>query len=158
MKFLTLLRHAKTERDSKSGRDFDRTLMERGQRDAGLMGMEMRRLGLEFDLVLSSPAARAVETAKFAGLNPQFDERIYDAATGELLDIVRSAGDSVGRLAMIGHNPGFERLASLMVGEDLAMPTGALVEIALPIDSWGEAGDEPGTLVRFLEPKELDQD
>ena len=99
MKSLTLFRHAKTERDSTSGRDFDRRLIERGQNDSKRMGEEMRALGLEFDLVLSSPAARAAETAELAGLTPRFDERIYDAASSELLAIVQSADNEADRLA-----------------------------------------------------------
>ena len=64
MKTLTLLRHAKSERDSVSGSDFDRSLSERGRGDARRMGEEIRRLGLQFALVLASPARRAVETVE----------------------------------------------------------------------------------------------
>ena len=153
MKSLTLFRHAKTERDSTTGRDFDRRLNERGELDAPRMGEAIRKLGLDFDLILSSPAARAAETAELAGLSPRFDQRIYDASAGELLGIVHEADDGIDRLAMVGHNPGFERLASKLLGNDVEMPTASLLEIQLPIDSWTEAGS--GSPVRFLKPKEL---
>ena len=155
MKSLTLFRHAKTERDSDSGRDFDRRLMERGREDARRIGEELRGLGLTFDLVLSSPAARAAETAELAGLSSRFDQRIYDASTGDLLAIVHEPDGTVERLGLIGHNPGFERLASRLIGQSIAMPTGSLVEIDLPINEWSEAGGSSGRLVRFLKPKEL---
>jgi len=155
MKSLTLFRHAKTERDSESGRDFDRRLIERGQTDSKRMGEEMRSLGLEFDLVLSSPAARAAETAELAGLTPRFDERIYDAAPGELLAIVQSADSGTGRLAMVGHNPGFERLASRLIGQMVDMPTGSLIEIEMPVDRWEDVDDGNGRVVRFVRPKEF---
>lgn len=156
MKSLTLFRHAKTERDSLTGRDIDRQLNERGEQDAPRMGQEIRRLGLAYDLVISSPAARAMRTAELAGLAPQFDERIYDAPAGRLLAIAQEAGDGVSKLMLIGHNPGFERLASMLIGEDIEMPTGSLIEIELPIDSWQDAGSERGRELRFLRPKELD--
>jgi phosphohistidine phosphatase len=155
MKSLTLFRHAKTERDSVTGRDFDRRLLERGAEDSKRMGQEIRALGIKFDLVLSSPAARAAETAELAGLEARFDERIYDAATSELLAIVQSADDAIDRIAMVGHNPGFERLASRMIGQNVEMPTGSLIEIEIPVDRWEEAGDANGRLVRFIKPKEL---
>lgn len=155
MKSLTLFRHAKTERDSTTGRDFDRQLAERGERDSSRMGEEIRKLRLDFDLILSSPAVRAAQTAELAGLAPRFDERIYDAPAGQLLDIVQEADDSIDRLSMIGHNPGFERLASRLVGEEIEIPTGSLLEINLPIASWREAGSTGGTVARFLKPKEL---
>ena len=156
MKSLTLFRHAKTERDSLTGRDIDRQLAERGQRDAARMGREIRDLGLDYDLLLSSPAARAVETASLAGFSPRHDERIYDASAGELLAVVQEASDEAERLLMVGHNPGFERLASLLAGENLEMPTGSLIEMELPVDHWRDAGEGNGQLVRFLKPKELD--
>ena len=155
MKSLTLFRHAKTERDSTSGRDFDRRLIERGQNDSKRMGEEMRSLGLEFDLVLSSPAARAAETAELAALSPRFDERIYDAASSELLAIVQSAEVEIDRLAMVGHNPGFERFASRLIGQIVEMPTGSLIEIEIPVDRWADVDDGIGRVVRFISPKEL---
>lgn len=155
MKSLTLIRHAKTERDSTSGRDFDRRLIKRGQEDSKRMGEEFRKLGLEFDLVLSSPAARAAETAELAGLTSRFDERIYDAASSELLAIVQSVDNEIERLAMVGHNPGFERLASRLIGQFVEMPTGSLVEVEIPVDRWAELDDGNGRLVRFIKPKEL---
>lgn len=155
MKSLTLFRHAKTERDSTTGRDFDRRLIERGQRDSKRMGQEISALGLGFDLVLSSPAARAVETAELAGLAPRLDERIYDAATSQLLAIVEETRDDIDRIVMVGHNPGFERLASRLIGQSIEMPTGSLIEIEIPVERWEEAAGASGRLVRFLKPKEL---
>ncbi len=155
MKSLTLFRHAKTERDSTTGRDFDRRLIERGQQDSKRMGEEIRALGLEFDLILSSPAARAAETAELAGLSARLDERIYDAATSELLSIVEGVPDNASRLAMVGHNPGFERLAGKLIGQYVEMPTGSLIEISIPVNRWAEAGDAIGRLIRFIKPKEL---
>lgn len=155
MKSLTLFRHAKTERDSDSGSDFDRRLMDRGQQDARRMGDQIDDLGLKFDLILSSPAARAAETAELAGLSPRYDQRIYDASTGDLMDIVQQTSDEAESIAMVGHNPGFERLASRLLGGSIEMPTGSLIEIALPIDRWSDAGAGGARLIRFLKPKEL---
>ena len=157
MKSLTLLRHAKSERDSPDGSDFARSLNERGRADAARMGEEMRKLGLPYDLVLASSAQRVVETLDgVGGLSPRFDERIYNASTAELVNIVRESDDSIDRLMMVGHNPGFERLAGQLTHSAIDFPTGALVEIELPIDQWRDAGNG-GRLVRFIKPKELDQ-
>lgn len=157
MKTLTLLRHAKSERESPSGEDFDRPLNERGRRDSARMGEEIRCLGLRFDLVLASPARRAVETVEEVGqLDPRFDHRIYEATADQLLDIVRSADDDVESLLLVGHNPGFERLAARFTGNQIDdLPTAAVVELELPIEQWREAGGEAGRLVRFIRPKEL---
>ena len=127
----------------------------RGREDAPRIGNELRKLGLDYDLILSSPAARAAETAEMAGLSAQFDQRIYDATTDELLAIVRQTDDSVNRLMMVGHNPGFERLASQLVGQSVEMPTGSVAEIELASDDWDDAGDTGARLTRLIKPKEL---
>lgn len=154
MKSLTLFRHAKADQDSATGLDFDRRLAKRGRDDAARIGREIRDLGLGFDVILASPAARAAETAELAGLSPRFDERIYDASADELLAIAQDADDAIGRLMFIGHNPGFERLASRLAGQELSMPTGSLIEIELPIESWRLAAS--GRLALMLGPKDLD--
>lgn len=157
MKRLTLLRHAKSERDSSTGSDFDRSLNDRGRADSKRMGQEIRDLGLGFDLVLASPAQRVVETVEgVGGISPQFDERIYDASTRQLLDIVQSTDDRIGSLMLVGHNPGFERLAARLTDEEVDdVPTAALVEIELPIDHWRDADEGSGLLIRFIKAKEL---
>lgn len=156
MKSLTLLRHAKSQQDSPDGSDIARSLNERGRADAARIGEEIRTLGLGYGLVLASPAQRVVETLEgVGGLSASFDDRIYNASTNELLRIVQEADDSVERLMLVGHNPGFERLAGQLTHSALDFPTGALVEIELPIDDWRDAGEGGGRLVRFLRPKEL---
>lgn len=157
MKTLTLLRHAKTERDAPSGRDFDRSLNERGRGDAKRIGREIRDLGLAFDLVLVSPARRAAETVEEAGeLAPQFEDRIYDASMGQLLEIVRSVDKAVERLMLVGHNPGFALLAASLTDDAVRdVPTATFVEIELPIGDWRDVGKHGGRLVRLIRPKSL---
>ena len=160
MKTLILLRHAKTERESPDG-DFGRSLTRRGWADAERMGKEMRELGLDFSLVLASPARRVVETIDGLGdLAPKFDQRIYNASTSQLLDVVRSADDNADSVLLVGHNPSMERLAAQLTGDDKdrlveGMPTAALAEIKLPIEHWRDVADGKGRLVRFIKPKDL---
>ena len=150
MRILTLVRHAKTQADSATGRDFDRELTDRGRRDSARIGKLLRG----FDLVLSSPAARAVQTASLAGLNPTLDERIYNASAAELISIVRETDRAIESLLMIGHNPGFEQLATSIAGTPIAMATASLVELRLLIDDWREA--RSGQFARFVDPDTID--
>jgi phosphohistidine phosphatase len=168
MKVLSLLRHAKSDWHDPSLSDFARPLNARGRAAAAAMGREMRALGLAWDRVLASPAVRVTETIarleeSFGPLGADYDERIYLASPETLLAIVRQAADEHGRLLLVGHNPGMERLALMLSGagplrDRLAenYPTGALAEIALPVENWRSAGEGAGTLDRFLRPRDLD--
>jgi phosphohistidine phosphatase len=156
MRRLTLLRHAKTERESTTGRDFDRALNHRGRGDAERMGKEIRELGLRFDWVLASPARRVIETIEGASVASHYDKRLYNATRDDLLGIVRATEDEVKSLLMVGHNPGFEQLAAFLTGRTIEeMPTGSLAEIEFPIAHWSEVEAGSGTLIRFVRPKLL---
>lgn len=172
MKNLTLLRHAKSGWDDPVSRDFDRPLNPRGRRAARRIGVEMKSEGLAFDLVLASPARRVTETldevaAGYGPLPARYDERLYLAAAGTLLDIVRTAPESAERLLLVGHNPGLEELALRLSRRDGAglrgevevkYPTGTVAEIVLPAERWAEVREGTGEIVRFIRPRDLDPD
>ena len=169
MRRLLLLRHSKTERPEPGQRDRDRKLMERGRSDAPLIGTYMARHRLTPDLVLVSPAKRTLETWELVegALNktPQVarEERIYNARTQTLADLIRETEDA-GSLLMIGHNPGLHDLANELIGsgevearESLneKLPTSGLVVIDFAFDDWSELHDSSGRLERFVTPRSL---
>jgi phosphohistidine phosphatase len=168
MKILTLLRHAKSGWDDPIVRDFDRPLNPRGRRAARTVAQEMRRLGLDFDLVLASPARRVVETieaveGEFGPLPPDYDERLYLASPETLLDVVHETPAEAARLLLVGHNPGLESLALALAAPgplrsevELKYPTATLAEIALPVEGWDEVCTGAGELRRFIRPRDLD--
>lgn len=155
MKRLVLLRHAKTEQDSVSGKDFDRRLTDPGRADAERIGRAIRDLGMTFDLGYCSAARRAVETAELAGLVVRPEARIYNAPVDQLLDLLRGADAAAMSLIMVGHNPGFEMLLAMLTGAEPDMPTGSLAEIELAVEQWSEVAAGKGQLMRFLRPNEI---
>jgi phosphohistidine phosphatase len=168
MKTLTLLRHAKSGWDDPSLSDFARPLNARGRGAARAIGREMRALGLAYDRIVASPAARVTETIdglaeSYGPLAPVYDECIYLASLETLLGIVRATDDHCAALLVVGHNPGMERLALLLsrggpLHDEVALkyPTGALAEIAFPVDHWRDVAESGGTLARFLRPRDLE--
>lgn len=161
MKTLLLLRHAKSSWDDPALRDFERPLNERGLRVAPLMGRFLARRGLRPDLVVSSPAERARQTAALVAEAARleaplrFDERIYEATAARLAEVVSQTGEQVGTLLLVGHNPGMEELIELLTGETRRMPTAALARIALDTDRWGKLRDAAARLEELVKPKEL---
>jgi len=167
MKSLSLLRHAKSGWDDPTLADFDRPLNARGREAARAMGRELRALGLAWDRVIASPAARVTGTidelaTSFGPIDPVYDESVYLAAPDTLLGIVRAADDAHSRLLLVGHNPGMERLALLLSGggalrDEIALkyPTGALAEIHFEVAHWRDVAEGTGTLMRFLRPRDL---
>jgi phosphohistidine phosphatase len=161
MKTLLLLRHARPASTSPNGRDFDRPLTDVGRAAARRVGQLLRQKEIKPEVVFSSPAARARETADLvceaAGLSTQirFDARIYEASSEELLQIVSEAEDGAETLLLVGHNPGLAELIALLTGESAGMSPATLARIDLDIDAWStlRAAPQRGRLVFVLPPE-----
>jgi len=165
---LLLLRHAKAAWPSGT-LDLDRPLAKRGQEAALVMGDYLKSERLEPDLVVISPARRTQETWErvqpFLGeIETRRDGRIYEAPVGRLLEVLRGIESETRTLLVIGHNPGFEELAKLLIGEgDMEgilrlgqkYPTAGLAVIDFSLDDWADIAHRSGRLERFVTPKLL---
>jgi len=159
MKTLLLLRHARPAQLSPTGRDFDRPLVEAGRADALLVGQLLRRRQLTPDPVICSPALRARQTADHvieAGkltTRLLFYDRIYEAGTEQLIEVVSEAGDDAETILLVGHNPGLQELLERLTGESAPMLPATLARIDLDIDAWSKLRAARGRLVFALVPR-----
>ncbi len=160
MRTLLVFRHAHARRAAPGMDDHERPLSERGERDARRMGRRLRGEELVPDLVLASPAVRARETARLAGEDGSFADRIetvdglYGAEPADCLDLVRRRGGPRERVMLVGHNPGLQELVRGAGDGIEAMPTGAVAMIAVDAPGWEELDPEACYLVRILVPEE----
>src|SRR5262249_52622573 len=128
---LTLLRHAKSSWEEPLD-DFDRPLAPRGEKAAPEIGAALAARGLHPDLILCSGALRARETLALVLPNvgePSpivvFDDALYMAAPRTLLRRLHVIAPALQRetprhVMLVGHNPGFEELALLLIGSGSA--------------------------------------
>lgn len=155
------MRHAKSSWTNSELQDFDRPLNGRGRAAAPLIGLFIRKRKIRPDLLLSSPAVRARQTAALvaesAGLTPTllYDERIYEADAKRLLGVVSRVGEPVNVAMLVGHNPGMEELLELLTGERPRMPTAALACVSLEVEKWSKVRASAGRLEWLLRPKDL---
>ena len=163
MRTLYLLRHAKSSWKDDSLRDFDRPLRDRGRKAAKRIGGHLANEKLNVPLMICSPAVRTRETAelllKSADLRVEerFDERIYEASLGDLLQVVSEIPNDKQVVILIGHNPGFEELLEFLTGERRRMPTAALAKITFDAE-WKNVKPIQGRLEWFVTPKELEEE
>jgi len=147
MKTLFLIRHAKSSWDDTTLPDQDRPLNDRGRRDAPKMGERLAKRDVKPDLILSSPAVRALRTAEiiaekldYRRKNIVVNERLYAVEADDLLDEIHQLGDEVERVMLFGHNPELTELAHRLSSEITHMPTCAVAEFTFDAKSWSKIG------------------
>ena len=161
MKSLILVRHAKSSWDSPELSDKERPLNSRGKHDAPMMGKLLNKLGLKAELIISSPAKRARQTAKriakeigYKEEDIQVDNNLYMAGIEDFYDVIGLVNDKVNTLFVFSHNYGITDFANYISNSDIDnIPTCGIVRIDLDIDSWSKIKNEKGKLVFFEYPK-----
>ena len=163
-KQLLLIRHAKSDWDDLSLRDFDRSLNKRGHQNAPEMVNRMVKQQIIPELIVSSPALRAITTAKYFAdtwrvdpLEIKQESTIYEANVQALLNVVNQLDNNVNHVALFGHNPGLTDFANYLSDANIYnMPTCSIVIIEFPADNWNEISADTGKVVLFDYPKNLD--
>jgi phosphohistidine phosphatase len=162
MKTLIILRHGKAIDVLISGAK-KRELTERGLRDVEAMGKLIgSKVGVP-DLIVSSDATRAQQTAEIAGKaagykgDVTYEPAIYDASVDTLISLVRSLPESADSVILVGHNPGFESLSADMAADGAQpprLPTSGFAHLQFNTTSWHNVRPGTGTLVAVHWPKE----
>ncbi|CAN5765777.1 histidine phosphatase family protein [soil metagenome] len=159
LRTLIILRHAKTERDHVQG-DWHRRLTERGHRDArGAAEAILSVVEGPIELVLSSDAVRAIETAQIikqaiAPEAPFLSRRsIYLADTTDLINELQAVDNLYRTALLVGHNPGFLDLINWFAGDRGGhdhLPTSGFTVVTGSWRTWADAGSEGATLTPII--------
>lgn len=148
MKTLYILRHAKSSWDEDGIDDTDRPLKKKGINDAYHKGKNMHSRGVSLDLMITSPAFRALNTsiivAKQLGyplneisINPD----IYNLSLKKATHLLSKVNNDVSSLMIVGHNPELSELLNHLTKEETGeIPTSGLVCITFKASDWKKMG------------------
>lgn len=119
---LYFLRHGIAE-DPRAGLpDARRALTPEGEAQMRAVGRGMEALGLRFDAILTSPLARARQTAEIAARELGQGERVREepalASGAGLPDLARAleGQPETARLLLVGHEPDFSEMIGALIG------------------------------------------
>lgn len=160
-KLLYLVRHAKSSWKAANLSDLDRPLNKRGRRNSPDMGKRMRQQGHKPDRIISSPANRALSTARNIarelGIDEAeivTDEKLYFSGAEGMQSVLKRVDDHYRKVMMVGHNPTMtflmERLGNTNV---FNMPTCAIAIIGFDMASWADLDSTDGMLLGYDYPK-----
>lgn len=164
-KKLMIMRHGKSNWESEQS-DFERPLNQRGKVDVVKIAEELKRLKIVPDRIVSSSAARAVQTTNLIkdtlGLNNKIIDwrsELYLASSKQLLSTIESQiNNSCTKLMLVAHNPGLDDIVCRFAdapprrtatGKLMTTAAVAIFDVELPFDI------DKLSLQIILRPKEL---
>lgn len=162
MKYLVLLRHAKSAHNDASLLDHERPLNARGNRDAPQMALRLRPFLTHVDTVWVSSAVRTQAT--WALMQPLLGEQplqvrtepeLYEASATKLLYLLAAQADPATGILLVGHQPGVSDLAAALTGKPwLDFPTCAFAVLELSLLLWNEIAAGVASCTSFHYPKQ----
>jgi phosphohistidine phosphatase len=163
MKTLYIVRHAKSDKDNTNLEDIDRPLNSRGYSDAHFMGARLKETERVPELIVSSPAIRALTTALIFAREFGYDSKkiileplLYETGTKEYLQVINALNDACSSAMIFGHNSTITNLVnSLATPFTDHIPTCGVTGITYDAVSWNEISRGAGNLVLHDFPKNV---
>jgi phosphohistidine phosphatase len=159
MKSLFLMRHAKSDHPYEELHDFDRFLTRRGYSDAHEMGKKLSQHRLIPELIVSSPAIRAISTAIILAKEINYpadkliaDQDLYEKGNQKYIDRICRTPDTIQSLALVGHNPLIAEVSLIITKQPADFPPCAVGFYHLRIESWKDFKPFCGEVVQFFSP------
>jgi len=159
---LLIMRHGKSDWGAGLASDRERPLARRGEKAANRMGRFLTTVGQAPEIVLASPAVRARTTAEIAaeagkwGTPVEIVDSFYGGGWTDVVDGVLAHAPSAERILVVGHEPTWSDLVSVLTGGSMVgMPTAALASIGVIGSSWSKLGPGCAELQWLLTPRML---
>ena len=163
MKTLYVMRHAKASWDFPDLPDVERPIVEKGIYNTKLIVAELNNKKTTPDLIISSHAKRAIETAKIiaTGINYPIEKietnkHIYMADKDDIFNIIFGVKNSLDAIMIIGHNPTLTQFANLFLDEKInILPTSGVISICFETGDWEGIINAPNKINFTLFPRLL---
>ena len=156
MKYLLVVRHAKSSWRHHDVDDINRPLNQRGYAEADLLAKRIKSSRIKYDLLMSSPAVRAYTTALILNTvsncfpsSLHFDDALYPGNENQLINRLRKLPGSSSKVALVGHNEFLSDFISSLLHTSVdRLKTSEAVLLSFKINSWSKISDTPARLVR----------
>lgn len=151
-----LLRHAKTQVLSPTGKDFDRELNAKGLRQVAEMKLFLSKKDWGNTTLFCSAAARTQQTLKLLDLKSSFHkvaitESLYLAESTAIENYI--ASPECQDIFIIGHNNGLSDFAQELINEPYLLKTCSYLEIEVEGENWAEFRNRTGQIIAHYHPK-----
>jgi phosphohistidine phosphatase len=161
MKTLYLIRHAKSDWGLDQLSDIERPLNARGYSDANKMSLILKDKKIIPDIIISSPAIRAISTALIFCRNLNQDpniikinQKLYDSSVKDYINCILKTNNKFQTAFIFGHNPIISNTANELksdVTDEIA--TCGIIGITSEKKDWKDFVTKKNTTTYFDFPK-----
>lgn len=161
MKTVIIMRHAKSDWSNSQLADIERPLNQRGEKDAIRMADWLSEKNYAIDMIVSSPATRAILTAQAVSNNCEYDDDLeiwddlYPGDVSEILSCLQDLPKQINTVLIVGHNPIMEDFAAFLSGEHKQMKTASIAVIDVDVLTWNDLWPDKCNLRTFIKPRML---
>ncbi|MFD2569331.1 SixA phosphatase family protein [Spirosoma soli] len=160
---LYIVRHAKAEDRTMFMTDHDRELTADGIMAAARIGRYLQEKDVQPDVIVSSTAPRAKDTAKviaeqinFDTAEIRLDQTLYEGGPKAYLSVVNALPESTNTAMVVGHNPDVSYFAEFLTHQSIgSMSKGAVVAVTFEDIKWAEVSGQTGSVAFQIAPKQL---
>ena len=166
-----LLRHASAEiKGFNQEEDHEKPLDEQGKTDCKNLSDWLKKSFLDFDLVISSDATRALQTSKLVfeplNLSIKKDPLFYLCGYEEILKAIKSLDNNIGNVVVVGHEPSMSETMRELVGTVRPDLSNFLTSTYMPCtmsfiyfnkENWEDLKKGDGLLEAYISPKILNE-
>jgi len=163
MKTLYIVRHAKSSWESPDSDDLNRPVIENGIKKTKKVIDFLIKENVKVDLIVSSHARRALDTAAFfaKAFNFSLSEivvnyNIYENDEEDMMSEVYALPNDKNNIMLIGHNPTFTQFANLFLDKKIDfLPTSSVISISFETDRWEKIESSVKSLNFIAFPKKI---
>ena len=139
-------------------------LASEGIQAATKTGHHFKQEGIQPDIIITSPAVRALATAtliaeqlKYNTDQVHLNDELYEGSVRTLLQVVNRLKDDWNRVFIVTHNPSVSYLAEYITQAEVgSIVPGGYVHIRIPLDEWAKVSDSTGELIEYKDPSTYD--
>lgn len=158
MKKIYFIRHAKSQKDPNLS-DFDRVINKRGKNDISFMAKKLKDRKIQPEIIISSAAKRAAQSARIIGKIVKIDKisytkKLYNASCEEIFKFIKNIDENLSQICIISHNPAITEICELLSDSIIdSIPTSGIFCIKFDETKFSEINAHCGKVEFFDYPK-----
>jgi len=168
MKYLYIIRHAKSEASTNEINDHDRRLTNKGIERANNLNSWLKNKNPNIEVLFTSSSIRTLQTADIicngiiSPIKKIVDKKLYAASEENLIDYISFLDENLTTIGIVGHQPGLQELAFTLVGSyaegydkvlNSNFSTSNAILILLNIKRWDQISPRVGVLADYFDSK-----